>query len=212
MSTRQSVDQAVREFLADKSLPEKRFAALCKLAVQHGGGSSRTTMRAYRVVAWVAVLVVAVLLTLQYQDSVFSGASASIYQRIADEVATNHIKLKPLEVRSSEMSEVRTFFNPLGFALIESSMFENTPWRIMGGRFCTIQGKVAAQLRMRDEEGQVQTLYQALYDADLHRDLPAVIRGEIPMKLYSHGLKIHIWRERSLLFATASEDHVPVGR
>ena len=190
-------------------MSEKHFAVLNGLARHslHGEPPQRwfgAVVRPYQSLALAAtVTVVVVLAVLQYRP--FTPLSGEIYQQIADEVATNHMKLKPLEVRSADMTKLRAFFSPLGFMLIESSLFENTPWRMTGGRFCTIRGKAAAQLRMQDAQGRVQTVYQVPYDTAAHRDLPDIMRGEVSMKLYSRGLKVQLWRERGLLFAVASE-------
>ncbi len=204
---RQSVDRAVRWFLASKSLPEARFARLNEIAGQtapadaaHDGDARRVAVPYWGIAA--AVVAVAAFAWSVAQHRV-PMPSVEVHQHIADEVATNHVKLKPLEVSADDMSEVREFFGPLGFELVESSLFEETPWRMMGGRFCTIRGEAAAQLRMRGPHGRVQTVYQVSYDSDSHRSMPDVMRGEVPIKLYSHGLEVRLWRERGLLFAAA---------
>ncbi len=201
---RRPVNQAVKRFLEGKSLPEHRFARLNEIAARslHGKvAAGRSAVKPYWGIASAVVIVLA-LTVLQYQVS--APSAGDVHQSIADEVATNHIKLKPLEVRSSDMREVRTFFSPLSFTLVESSLFEGTPWRMMGGRFCTIRGEAAAQLRMQDVRGEAQTVYQVSYNSASHHDLPDVMRGEEPVKLYSRGFEVRLWRERGLLFAAVS--------
>ena len=202
------MSEAIQAYLGGSSLPTSRFAALNRMAAKHRPGltesTSPTAARWYypAVAAAVAALLVMAAVWITLQPGV--PTVAVVYQHIADEVATSHMKLKPLEVRSGDMLDVRRFFDPLGFTLIESSVFEDTSWLIMGGRFCTIRGEAAAQLRMRGAQGRTQTVYQVPYDAAVHHDMPDVTRDETPMRLYSHGLEVRLWRERGLLLATVS--------
>ncbi len=211
--TDQPINEAVKAYLRGKSLPTSSFAELNRMAVKDRrsslpGPTAKVGIRRYYpaiTAALVAVPVTMVVAWLMLQPRISSLPAVTIYQSIADEVATNHMKLKPLEVSSDNMSEVRNFFSSLGFTLIESAMFENTRWQITGGRFCTIQGEAAAQLRMRGAQGRIKTIYQVPYDPALHQDLPDLIQGKPPMKLYSRGLEVRLWRERGLLIATVSQ-------
>ncbi len=206
MSGRRPIDQAVRRLLEGKSLPQERFASLNQIAARaasRGDARRGGRDRWYWGIAAVAAAIAVSVTLLQYRA--FMPLSADVYQRIADEVAINHIKLKPLEVRSGDLSKVREFFAPLGFELVESVLFEDTPWRMTGGRFCTIRGEAAAQLRMQDTRGRAQTVYQVPYAAAVHRVLPDVGGGEEPLQLYSRGLEVRLWRERGLLFAAVSQ-------
>ena len=202
---RRPVDQVVCQFLESKSLPREHFAQLNEMVgraafrtppVQDSGGRRRY---------WGGVAVVVALVVLVVAQFRAPVPPAEIHQYIADEVAINHTKLKALEIRSDDISEVRRFFEPLGFKLTESRLFENTLWQMIGGRFCTIRGQVAAQLRMRDPGGKVQTVYQASYSPEAHREIPDIMRSEDPIKLYSQGLEVQLWRERGLLFAAVSQ-------
>jgi len=211
--TDQPINEAVKAYLRSKSLPASSLAKLNRMAVKGRRSSSpepaaKVGIRRYYpaiTAALVAVPITIVVAWLILQPRISSLPAVTIYQSIADEVATNHMKLKPLEISSGNISEVRNFFSSLGFTLIESAMFENTRWQITGGRFCTIQGEAAAQLRMRDTQGRTQTIYQVPYEPTLHQDLPNLIQGKPPMKLYSRGLEVRLWRERGLLIAAVSQ-------
>lgn len=214
MNAREPMKQAVARLLEGKRLSARRLAQLNALVAQadkgdktgkvaedaHAKGAAPRGVRIYWGVAAVVSIVAVALAAMQY--GAFAPFTADVHQRIADEVATNHLKLKPLEVQSGDMVAVRRFFEPLDFGLIESSRLENTPWRMAGGRFCTIRGEAAAQLRMHDDRGGVQTVYQVPYEPAAHRDVPDVLRGATPLTLYSQGLEVRLWQERGLLFAT----------
>lgn len=132
-------------------------------------------------------------------------SDALIHHKIADEVAANHLKLRPLDVKSDRFVEVRRFFDQLDFVPVQSSWWAQTSATLLGGRYCSIRGKEAAQLRFETPVGTVQTVYEAVYDEDLHRYLPNFRQGEKPLVMSVRGLKVYLWREHDLLFAAISE-------
>ena len=129
-------------------------------------------------------------------------------ERIGNEVAKNHIKLKPLEISTSSIQVIRNYFTELDFSPIESSLLKDTGKVLLGGRYCSIQGITAAQLRLKDEKtGQVQSLYQTLYDPKVFSGLPVLDKDNQPVTVYSKGLEVEIWVEKGLLFALTKENH-----
>ena len=77
---------------------------------------------------------------------------------------------------------------------------------LIGGRYCSIQGVRAAQLRLKDSKtGQIQSLYQAVYDAKVFSGLPELKEKQKPVTVYSKGLAVDIWVEKGLLFALTKE-------
>ncbi len=128
-------------------------------------------------------------------------------ESIAQEVARNHLKMKPLELKSSSMAEIAHFFAQLDFNPINSQVFPLGEKRLLGGRYCSIQGITAAQLRYLDAQGQLVTLYETAYDPQAFSPLPLTDKGEKPLVLYAKGLKMTIWVEKDLLFVSAQAEH-----
>ena len=129
----------------------------------------------------------------------------SLPERIAQEVARNHLKMKPLELESSSMAEIAHYFAQLDFNPIHSQVFPLGEDRLLGGRYCSIQGITAAQLRYLDEQAQRVTLYETAYDPRVFSALPDIDKGEKPLVLYAKGLKMTIWVEKDLLFVSGAE-------
>lgn len=127
-------------------------------------------------------------------------------EKIAREVAMNHIKMKPLELESQSMEQLAGFFTQLDFNLINSKVFNLNEQQMLGGRYCSIQGITAAQLRYVDEHGRLVTLYETYYEEDLFSSLPNADKGEPPLKLHTKGLQVSIWIEKDLVFVAASTD------
>ena len=127
-----------------------------------------------------------------------------VHQKIADEVAHNHLKLRPLDVQTDQFSQLRQFFSQLNFSPLEPHLWQSG-MTLLGGRYCSIQGKDAAQLRFATSNGQLRTLYEAPYDEKLHRRLPDLGQGEPPLEMSARGLKVHLWHEQGLIFTAVFE-------
>jgi hypothetical protein len=125
-------------------------------------------------------------------------------QDIAVEVAKNHIKMKPLEIETSAMSDIERYFTQLDFYPIRSRQFNASAFQMLGGRYCSIQGITAAQLRYHDPQGRYVTLYETYYDSARFPPLPDVDKGGTPLKLYESGLEIMLWVEKGLLLVSAA--------
>lgn len=193
---------ALIEALGKSQTPD--FQAEPNKFFSRGAATSRRTWLAG------AVLLAVGLLASQYFDLRLENKA----HLIAAEVARNHIKLKPLDVASSSFTDVQTYFDQLDFALIPSRLKHIDPVladnRLIGGRYCSIQGVTAAQLRYRTNGGaaarsSTMTLYQAAYEPELHGDLPISEQGDIPVYVAEKGLDIYLWVERGILVVLVSE-------
>lgn len=151
----------------------------------------------WRPFAFASVIMVAVLSGWLY---LFQNTPGQLYQAIAHEVAKNHSKLKPLEVVSAQMPTVSAYFNQLNFVPRNSSN-SGFSGLLLGGRYCTIQGEPAAQLRYSQESGVVSTLYQVPSE-EAYEGLPDILQGQQPMRLYSRGYAVDLWQEQGLLMAS----------
>ena len=127
-------------------------------------------------------------------------------ERIALEVARNHIKLKPLDVETDSMEGIRHYFTDLEFVPAESSLLAGADLELVGGRYCSIQSVPAAQLRITvPYSNRQQTLYQTEYQKDIFGPLPVLERGHAPVTVNVKGITVRIWVEKGLLFALTDE-------
>ena len=129
-----------------------------------------------------------------------------VTERIALEVARNHIKLKPLDVETNSMDAIRRYFTDLEFVPADSRLLASTNLELLGGRYCSIQSVPAAQLRVTvPDSNALQTLYQSEYRQDVFGRLPVLENGEAPISVNVKGITVTIWVERGLLFALTEE-------
>ena len=161
--------------------------------------------------AAVAILTVTILFPPSLLDEV------PVTQRIALEVARNHIRLKPLDVETDSMDAIRSYFTDLDFMPVQSSLLSNSNLAMLGGRYCSIQSLPAAQLRlMQPRSNGLKTLYQTEYRREVFGPLPVLEKGETPVTEHVKGITVRIWVEKGLLFALTEsstlEPIIPAGK
>ncbi|MES9854672.1 MAG: hypothetical protein ABW170_22910 [Candidatus Thiodiazotropha sp. L084R] len=119
---------------------------------------------------------------------------------IAEEAVMNHLAQTPLEVHGTTIAELDGHFDQLGFRLVDP-LAPSDGARLLGGRYCSLQGVTAAQLRRHDAQGRTQNLYQVPYQPTSMGELPDPALGEQPRTLQVRGLNVDLWVERGMLFA-----------
>lgn len=127
--------------------------------------------------------------------------SPDYLERIADEVAMNHLKLKPLEVKSNNLETLTDYFTELDFQPVQIALLNDAEAPLLGARYCSIQGKTAAQFRVQQRGGKLQTVYEARYDPAVHGPLPDIAQGAAPVERTARGVPVTVWTDRGLLFA-----------
>ncbi len=132
-------------------------------------------------------------------------SSPDLAQQIANEVVANHIKLKPMEIQSNDFTTVKKYFDLLDFAPVHSKQFSLETKTLLGGRYCSIKTAPAAQLRYRDAQGKLYTLYQTGYDSSLFSEILQLKNEESIISRYAKGMEVTIWLEQGLLIAGVSE-------
>ena len=155
-------------------------------------------------------LVVGVVLHMDWLTPVFEtkveARSAQqvqwLAQAIAEEAVANHLKARPLELASHDMGEIQAFFTELDFKPINSQLWSSAGGNLLGGRYCSIQGIGAAQLRFQPAGGRdTHSLYQTVWREDKFGGLPLLDHGEQPITAYARGMAVQIWVERGVVFA-----------
>ncbi len=120
---------------------------------------------------------------------------------IAQEVSYNHLKFKPLEVANNNLASVTGYFKKLDFNPLASSQVAALSSGLIGGRYCSIKGNIAAQLRMQDEKGAISTLFESRFNAEDFDFLPKLEEQQTPVKVHVDGQQVSIWVEKGLVMA-----------
>lgn len=196
----------MREHVEKKSLSSKQLESLLRLQEGKVDKKSDYSNKQFRWVAVAAVIFIAIGNLFYFGMSPEFTQELALDQRIGSEVAKNHISLKPLEIQTSSINRIRGFLTKLDFLPIETVLLKGSTKNLIGGRYCSIQGVRAAQLRLKDSKtGQIQSLYQTVYDPKVFSGLPELKENQKPVTVYSKGLAVDIWVEKGLLFALTKE-------
>ena len=195
--------QALKKHLDRKRLNAEQQDALMALQQAYAKRPRVTKPRRY---AWVAgvFLLLAVGLSLVWLNR-FS-APEFLMDEIAAEVVKNHLHMKPLEVNTARIAGIQDYFQRLDFKPVRSRYLAELGLTLLGGRYCSLRGVTAAQLRFKSlGADDIHTLYQVGYDPATFRKLPDYDRGEPPISTWSKGIKVTLWVEKGVLFALTEE-------
>lgn len=172
-----------------------------------------------RTSTWYSVKYLSIAASLLLCISVFvflphgqSGIDAKKVHSIATEVVKNHVKLKPLDIKTQNVREIQRFFTQVDFLPSASKLLEReyalSHEQLLGGRYCSIQGITATQLRYQDKQHQISTLYEVGYYPPAFGHIPDIDKGEAPHTTSLKGFSVTMWVERNLFMVLVSEPQI----
>ena len=192
--TQKPLNQAVSDFLNDFELSDEQLNKLQALESK----SVLSQKPPYLYAAALALCAVILFLGMgQYQNK------QAIYAIVA-EVSQNHLKFKPLEVSDKNLLHVSRYFKKLDFNPINSTLVAGLEDQLLGGRYCSIQGNIAAQLRLQKQDGSVATLFETKFNEEDFLFLPNLDKGEQPIQQFIDGQAVTLWVERGVVMALVS--------
>lgn len=114
---------------------------------------------------------------------------------VMKEITYNHYKNLSVEVSTGDLSQIQSALPKLDFTIVQSSKFSRSEWQVMGGRYCSIQGQIAAQIKLKKiKTGQIYTFYQTRGREEFKSDL---------VKRTIDGATVEVWNEKGLLMGVA---------
>lgn len=203
MATKKPLRSGLKSLLKEEALTDWEVAHLEAMidspSVQiKASGATRVSRLGYLVAGCILAGILSVAISLLWWQK-----GETTQELVAQEVLTNHLKISKLDLETSSIYEVRTFFDRLNFSPFFSVMLERDDLRLLGARYCTLQGVIALQMRFRAVDGEVVTYYQALYDKQRFGRLPDIKAGEKPQFVEAQGFAMSIWREESVAIVLA---------
>lgn len=208
MTPQKPLRDALKDFLEQEALTDQELHQLQDWAEDN---SLQIQDKPVRSTKWIVLLSLAasvfIMVALGYTYKMHTNEL--IQQRLAHEVFTNHLKIKSLDIETHSLQELRGFFERLDFSPFFSGDLRAADLKLLGGRYCTLQGAVALQLRFQSPEGEIITYYQALYEKDRFGKLPDIKHGDQPKVILEKGIELSIWQENSVVsvMAQASPYH-----
>lgn len=165
----------LRAAYEDESLPSRTRERLVSMTEAFDAKQESRWPRT----AWlVAALVLVALSVLVLRGALLgpAGAASPLVASIAEEIAHNHFKAKHVDFVGDSIGTLRARMTELDFRLADVSSLVGSDVRLLGGRYCSIQGEPAAQLKLETGTGEVLTMYQ-VHLVDRFESLP---QGRIP--------------------------------
>lgn len=117
---------------------------------------------------------------------------------IAKEIALNHNKQLDSDFVYDNISQLDQVMSKLDFSLVESDLLKQKGLTLAGGRYCSIQGHMAAQLRFYDADQNRYTLYQV----GMQKEFENIRSGVLAVD----GASVEVWQEAGNLFGLAKSE------
>ena len=183
---------SIKDYYHGFNLSEAQLAELRSRLSHSEEPSKGSWMRPHWLIPAACGFAAALILALSF----YFNSLKPLYERIADEVAYNHNKAMPSEVLTRDYNILNEALDRLDFEAKPSTQLARG-FQLVGGRYCSVQGKIAAQLHMVDTTNDQQyTLYQ-FYAAEL-KEL-----SQAQQSFQMDGTIVKIWKEGDLGFALA---------
>ncbi|MEM1201807.1 MAG: hypothetical protein AAGN66_01110 [Acidobacteriota bacterium] len=202
------VDDSLKQHYLDQRLGDERVERILAAARSAGGtvgdpaedpegrpagsgSGNRGPRRA--ILAWAAAAVLAVVLGAAL---LLPSTDASMTAEVVGEVAYNHLKGYDVDIRSDRYEIVQAGLDRLEFSILPTRGRLLRDFDLVGGRYCSIQEVLAAQLSVRRRDnGSVCTLYVAPVTETLRPVGDGIgTFGEV---------QVELWRDDGRLFALA---------
>lgn len=181
------LDQMVRDYYGEQALAEDRITRIIESA-------KLVRPPWWRQPAWLTAAAAVVLAGLCLAV-LATRIPPEITVLVATEVAKNHQKYLEPEHASDRFEQVQAALPRLGFAITPTRKEMLAGLTLTGGRYCSVQGELAAQLSLQDQAGRRCTLYVAPLTEHLREAQPGVLDVA--------GVEIQIWHDAHCLYVLA---------
>ena len=191
------VDEQVYRYYWDKSLPASAIEEL----LDHEPRPVRHWLHVSTALAAGLALFVAVL----WQQQV---ARSDLRDLTIREAAMNHTSKFQLDVETDQLELLSASMEKLKFSIELPSQLQNK-LSLIGGRYCTINGHLAAHLKFEDRENGTQL---SLFMTPATNTL-SELHGQ-QARIADLAVSVSLAEENGLFYALASADHhlTPVGK
>ncbi|MBT3604216.1 MAG: hypothetical protein HOE48_13560 [Candidatus Latescibacteria bacterium] len=182
-----NLDKHIKQHYQSKALSQSKVDAILT-----EGNEKRPTRswRSFSPLVAAALLIIGFVFFNNYQ------AQNLLNQRVITEIAMNHSKQLDAEITTSDYDDLQTKLNRVDFPIYSETIPENH--QLLGGRYCSIQGELAAQLKLKHKKtGDVKTLYVTR--------LTPTLKNVKNQTITQNSITTQLWKTSDCLFALASK-------
>ncbi len=199
MSENDATDKAVSHYYQKKALSAEKLQQLmdvAKLVEKKPGAKGINWKRRWvmqRNVSVAASLLLAVVILFQWMK--VAPTQQQLVSSIAQEIAINHQKQFSSDFSEVSYAALNQVMIKLDFKLIDPERLKVNGFEILGGRYCSLSGHIAAQVRLKNSDGEIFTLYQT----SSHEIFDSLTEHVQQAK----GIDIEMWSEGGLFLGIA---------
>jgi len=182
-----NLDETIGKYYRNKSLsPEKVDLILSRTRAYQ----KKSLGRYYKFAAMAAVLLIGLIGFHQNLNR------SNLTERVLAEVAMNHLKQLNVEVASDRYEVIEKELDRLDFSISPVKSYLPEKHTLIGGRYCSIHGGLAAQLKVRDTiTGEIVTVYVT--------KLTEALEDLTPLDTDFDGVRIRFRKENGRFLAIA---------
>jgi hypothetical protein len=183
-----SLTDHVRRHYEDQGLSEERLGEL--RAIARSGATGRARSR-----SWLRYGMAAAVLVTATIGVFLAFPRSAVAERVIREIAMKHNKALDMEFRVSCCEDLCECMSKLDCRPVTPERIRERGLRVVGARYCSVEGELAAQIRLEDEKGRRYTLYQCRCTPDLEKIEEASDTV--------NGVRVEVWREAGLFMGLA---------
>jgi len=154
------LDENIKDYYAGKQLSSKMEERLLAMnEVEHHHSSLFGVVKSIQarpLFAIAASLLLIVMLSVQFLGSV---SPDQLMKNVVKEVVLNHQKNLAIEFVGYDYDQLAKVMDKLDFTIKAPDSIKDENYTLLGSRYCSIQGHIAAQMKMANKQGKVMTLY-----------------------------------------------------
>ncbi|HEY8131977.1 MAG TPA: hypothetical protein VII12_08805 [Thermoanaerobaculia bacterium] len=184
------IDDQIRDYYASQG-PAPHTVARLKQMIR-SGAAVRPRRRTW---LGMAAALAIVLTTLIWTAAHRVESPQQVAATVARQAALGHNEKQELEFHVASCPELQRQMKSLDFTLVEPAMMKEMSMRIVGARYATLAGEMAAQILYVDSHGVRCTLYEARPADHLAR----IATGDHQID----GVHVSVWKEKGLVMVLA---------
>lgn len=132
--------------------------------------------------------VILVSLNIFYGLYTFIYEPNTLAEKFAHEIALNYKKGEPVVIESGNIQTLRAGLDKLNFELtLPPSITDN--FKLIGGKYCSVDNRIAAQIKLEDENGSEITCYVFKKEEAINFK-ESIVKEQVKVKLWDDGQRI----------------------
>ena len=183
-----NLEQELKNYYRSKRLASHRITAI--QASMHEIGRTRHR------VSYLTPLAAVVLLTIGIGLWLYMSTDSSLTHQVVTEIRHNHLQHGALVAKSDQYTVVQAALSKLDFPIRPRRDELIQDFILIGGKYCTIQGYRAAQLKLSHRNSRIiHTLYVLPMTDNIKDVEPGVYE--------TNGVQIELWTDQLLFYGLA---------